>query len=1222
MRPLDLRPVSAATIAAPTAADEGARQVVAAVVAAGADMEAALASAVDEQLAVVASAVEAQQISIERGTIGQLAAVDAAFAAAGDRLTAAIGAGHQRLQEAHQSEQERLATWSVEARQRLAEGYVSRTEEMYAHGVAKGDEAVSAADSIATNTGTQVDDLVTQARSAGEARAASAGGADAEAAQARTVAAREVADATASQISQSLGDTVSQLRGLGPETQAHLVTQANQTAEQIRRQLPSVAAVLSQTAEGAGSQLSQAVTAGSTTLAAFGLDFSNQLTTLQTAVIEAIRQQADAAKQSVYEAGQQAVVSGRAQHDHAAQASAALLDGILAGVANRRIRRAAAARLAGDLSGAVRQGFGDASQQARIVLAEIAQAFSNTANSVLDVVQVSTDQAQQQASDTAAHVEEALAGQATALSMQFSALVAGATGSGEGVVTGNLACLDQIIADLDTRFGQVLGEFRQTLTQQAGETSGRAREPLGTLDSRMTEAMREAEEATHRSWLDNALRSIPWGMIAGVIVGLVVTIAVVALLGTGIGALIVAGALAGALSAAATTLTDNAVHGHDTNWSELGKQMIVGAAFGAIGGAIGGGVSGALGGAVERQLLTEAGVVAIGKAANVVSGATLGVINNVVAGRPWHEGLLVNIGMSMALSYGPGGRFIENVTQNARASMVDTGNAFNVTPAEMAASSARMQARADAMSSPVETEPVAVGAGESASSEGGVRATAAPEEPTTTPGAADDATIPVEDLPEGTVMFGDRPMTEADAQVMYENARRDSPHNEVAVYRNNETGECIVVQGNNEFVDARAATNSAMREFLDSRHGEPGRWDLVEHSHPVDPVTGVTLEAHRYPSGRGGDFDVARWQSEQSGGQPVEQTIAILTERGNETVTYGYDPNDPQPYSLTYLGPDGTPVTQRFRSMEAYGEWYENQPGTGGGSPHIDGGGGASAAAPIEDDLAKIAAGIRRVDELMRDPLVTNSRRNNRAFESDVQQTLRDAQGRTLVEQLRDAEGDAAAARDYPDPEFTREAQQKLDAVRARVAELEARLRAVSEGDLPGELIVEGPFPAEPSARAAERARVEGSPETRANFRRRIAPDEIGGAPPVAEGASPGHARSGHGWDVEMQADLLNNPERVFTGTNEDGRLVDIYWRDGDIVVTIAGSKKEVITAYGKSDPDGTGKYVPVSRFISGPLGPKFVEINPRNGRPVPPVGGTTPGGVVPPAGGPTPEGG
>src|SRR5262249_40395817 len=124
------------------------------------------------------------------------------------------------------------------------------------------------------------------------------------------------------------------------------------------------------------------------------------------------------------------------------------------------------------------------------------------------------------------------------------------------------------------------------------------------------------------------------------------------------------------------------------------------------------------------------------------------------------------------------------------------------------------------------------------------------EERTTAPGSAGDATIPVEDLPDGTVMSSDQPMSEGEARGMYDNARRDSPHNEVAVYRNSETGECIVVQGNNEFVDARAATNSAMREFLDSRPGEPGRWDLVEHSHPVDPATGVTLEPQRYPSGR------------------------------------------------------------------------------------------------------------------------------------------------------------------------------------------------------------------------------------------------------------------------------------------------------------------------------------------------------------------------------------
>ncbi|WP_157437117.1 hypothetical protein [Actinoplanes subtropicus] len=905
----------------PNAVDEGAQEVVAAIAAAGSEGQAALAAAVGEQLASIAAMVETQQAGIDEGAAAQLAAVDTAFGDAAARLGAAIAGAQQQLATAHQSEQQRLAAWSAETQQQLFSGYADRTARVQAGGVSAGNAVVSSAEGIATGTGAEVEGLAQQARTAGAARAAAPGGADAEGAEARAAAAREVSGDTAKEISGKLGTTVGELRALGPETQAQLVSQANLIAMQIQLRMPTVAAVLGETTAGAGAQLNQAVAAGSASLAAFGAELSGQLGGLRTTVMTAVRQQADAAKESVFAAGQQTVEAGQAQHAQAAAAGAALLDGVLAGVANRKIRRAAAAKLSGELSGHVRQGFGDAEQQARVMLAEIAQAFSETAGQALDVLLQSSDQARQHASGVAGQGADAAAGQATSLAAQFAELTTAATGSGSALVGGNLASLDQIIADLDARFGQVLTDFRTSLTQKAAETTGKAREPVTTLDGRMTKAMQEAEEATHRSWLEKAWDSIPWGTIAGVIVGLVVTIAVVALLGTGIGALIVAGALSGALSAAATTLTDNAVHGRDTNWGDLGKQMLVGAAFGAVGGAIGGGVAGALGGAVERQAITEVTAVAVGKGVNVVTGATLGVVNNIAAGRPWHEGLLTNIGLSMALSYGPGGRFIEGATQSARGAMVDSGAAFNVTAAETSASSVRTQG-------PVEssTEPVLSGPAEE----------------------------PVMDLPEGTVMSGETPMTEAEARVMYENSRRDAPHHEAGVYRNSETGECIVVQGNNEYIDAGAATNSAMREFLESRPGEPGRWELVEHSHPVDPATGVTHEAHRYPSGSGGDFDVARLQSERNGGTPVEQTIGIVTERGNETVTYGYDPGEAQPYSLTYPGPDGQPVTVRFKSMEAYGEWYENQPGTGGGSPHIEGDAAAVAGAPGKETVADL----------------------------------------------------------------------------------------------------------------------------------------------------------------------------------------------------------------------------------------------------------------------------
>jgi hypothetical protein len=1228
------RPAQPAAVTAPSAT-AGAQQVVAAVAEAGAEGQATLAAAVDEQLALVETTVEEQQETIEQETTGELASVEAGFTAAEGQVTTAISGAQQRMRQAGQAEQGRLAAWSTEAGRRLEEGYATRTGQIRTLGATKGNEAVTAANTSAADTRTQVDDLAAQARTRGAQRAASPGGADAEGTQARAAAAREVAADTANRISESLGDTVTQLRDLGPETRSQMVEQANEIAERIRTQLPTITAALTQTTEGAGSQLSQAISAGCSSLTRLGADVAGQLAAMRSSITQAIREQVDLTKTSVRDAGAQAVAAGQAQHDQAAQGGAALLDDILGGIANRRVRRAAAARLAGELSAKVRQGFGDTEQQARVALAEIAQAFSTTAGEALDAVRAAAGQAREGAARTATDGTASADGQAASLAEELARLVSGAQQSGDQTITGAFAGLDRTIADLDVRFGQALGQFREALAQRAAEATGHAREPLSTLDGRMDQAMREAEEATHRSWLENALRSVPWGMIAGLVVGLLVTIAVVALLGTGIGALILAGALAGALSAAATTLTDNAVHGRDTNWSELGRQMVVGAIFGAIGGAIGGGVSGALGAAVERQLLTQAGALAIGKAANVVTGATLGIVNNVVAGRPWHEGLLVNIGMSLALSYGPGGRFIENVTSSARGAMVDSGHAFNVTPAEINASSARMQARADAIpDAAVEgalphEEPAAPVADERTT----VPDVPEDERPTIPGGPEEDrptipndehAALPVEDMPDGVVMYDEHPMSEADARVMYENARGDAPHNEVAVYRNSETGECIVVQGNNEFVDAYEGRNPAMREFLESRPGEPGRWDLVEHSHPVDPASGVTLEPHRYPSGRGGDFDVARLQAEASG-RPVEQTIGIVTERGNETVTYRYDPANPEPYSLTYPDAQGNPVTERFRSMEAYGEWYENQPGTGGGTPHVDGETTPAAAAPGERDgetpttapeepatapgepptraaadPAEIDAGIRRVRDLLTEPEVTAGRRGDRAFERDVQSQLRNQEGRTLEEQLQTARADAEAARELGDPALMAESRQRLDALHAQVESLEGQLRRITEGDLPGEQIVEGPVAGEPPERAAERARVEGSADTRANFRRQVAPDEVVGAP-AAEGGTgqTGHARSGHGWSERMQADLLNRPDRVFTGLNSDGRAVDIYYRNnGDVAITVAGRKEEVITAYGPSDPDGTGSFNDVSKWADKP---GYVEINPRNGRPIRP---------------------
>src|SRR6476469_6018163 len=59
-----------------------------------------------------------------------------------------------------------------------------------------------------------------------------------------------------------------------------------------------------------------------------------------------------------------------------------------------------------------------------------------------------------------------------------------------------------------------------------------------------------------------------------------------------------------------------------------------------------------------------------------------------------------------------------------------------------------------------------------------------------------------------------------------------------------------------------------------------------------------------------------------------------------------------------------------------------------------------------------------------------------------------------------------------------------------------------------------------------------------ANCRRTVKSNEIRGAPPGPGGSRHGPAESDHGWTDQMQADLLNRPERMFSGINDKGREV------------------------------------------------------------------------------------
>jgi hypothetical protein len=125
-------------------------------------------------------------------------------------------------------------------------------------------------------------------------------------------------------------------------------------------------------------------------------------------------------------------------------------------------------------------------------------------------------------------------------------------------------------------------------------------------------------------------------------------------------------------------------------------------------------------------------------------------------------------------------------------------------------------------------------------------------------------------------------------------------------------------------------------------------------------------------------------------------------------------------------------------------------------------------------------------------------------------------------------------------------------------------------------------------ATTAHAARLDRFKARMANFGRAVKPNEIRGAPPGPGGSRPGHAESDHGWSDKMQADLLNRPERIFSGINDKGREVDVYYRAEDVVITEAGKKTSVITAYGRSSRKNGNDPVKVKRWADNP---RYVEI-------------------------------
>ncbi|MDF2767109.1 MAG: hypothetical protein K0S81_4105, partial [Rhodospirillales bacterium] len=231
-------------------------------------------------------------------------------------------------------------------------------------------------------------------------------------------------------------------------------------------------------------------------------------------------------------------------------------------------------------------------------------------------------------------------------------------------------------------------------------------------------------------------------------------------------------------------------------------------------------------------------------------------------------------------------------------------------------------------------------------------------------------------MPDETVMQGPNPKDLADAQLMYKNSIAESPTREAAIYRNTETGEYIVIQGNEGTVSVgngeaphAGGQQQRWKEILDGL--DTGRWELQAHSHPVE-ANGFVDPVNQWPSGANGDMGVMVGEAMASG-QPRSSRIDYTTADGPNHTDFGFDPSHEKPYWIEVPDGAGGRRTERFKTMEGYHDFIENTvgaPSQGDIPAHMSGtnptAGGAKPVTPGAATSAGVSeADVRsRIDEI------------------------------------------------------------------------------------------------------------------------------------------------------------------------------------------------------------------------------------------------------------------
>lgn len=191
-------------------------------------------------------------------------------------------------------------------------------------------------------------------------------------------------------------------------------------------------------------------------------------------------------------------------------------------------------------------------------------------------------------------------------------------------------------------------------------------------------------------------------------------------------------------------------------------------------------------------------------------------------------------------------------------------------------------------------------------------------------------------MPDATVMQDADPTDSFGSNLMYTNSIANDPLREAAIYRNNETNEYIIVQGEERMVSVgdgegplAGGRQQAWKELLNEGQ-DRGSWELEAHYHPLSPESGEALYTNRIPSGGSGDIGVIVLESITAGGNPRSSRIDFRLPDGTmEYTMFSFIPGVENPIIVDIPLSYGSRQRSRleFASVEAYHEWASDQLG-------------------------------------------------------------------------------------------------------------------------------------------------------------------------------------------------------------------------------------------------------------------------------------------------------